>query len=73
MANVYSTVRIRAGLYISGDSQFKIQRRRDQLSRRWIWDVYHLEEGQYVWKRKFRTLKVAREWAGTAVPQPIFW
>lgn len=73
MGNVYATVRIRAGLYVSGDGQFRIRRRMDMLKRRWVWDVLHLEDGHYVPERTFRTLKVAREWVGKATSQPMFW
>lgn len=73
MGNVYAMVRIRAGLYVSGDGQFRIRRRMDMLRRRWVWDIYHLDDGQYVLERTFRTLKVARQWVGKSESQPVFW
>jgi len=73
MGNVYATVRIRAGLYISGDSRFKIQRRMDMLKRRWVWDVSCFKDGMYVHEKTFRTLKIAREWVGSSTSQPMFW
>lgn len=64
MASFYSTVRIHAGLYISGDGRFKIRRTWDELKRRWVWNVYILDEGQFVHDMTFRTLKVARQYVG---------
>ena len=60
MATVYSTVRIHAGLYITGDGAFKIRRVRNELRRRWDWHVFVLDEGQYVHAMTLRTLVGAR-------------
>lgn len=62
MQNVFSTTRIRAGLYISGDSRFRIKRRMDMHRRRWVWDVSVLSDGEYRYSQTFRTLAIAREY-----------
>lgn len=67
MASVFCTVRIHAGLYVSGDGRFKIRRAWDELKRRWVWNVLVLDDGQFVHDMTFRTLKVARQYVGERV------
>jgi len=64
MQSFYSTVRVHAGLYISGDGRFKIRRTRDEVRRRWVWVVFVMDEGHWVHDMTFRTLKIARKYVG---------
>jgi len=65
--NVYGTVRIHAGLYISGDGRYKIRRVKNHLLRRWDWHVFVMDEGQWVFDKSFRTLTVARQYTAQRV------
>jgi len=60
MKQLHETVRVHAGLYVSGDGRYRIRRVKDELRKRWVWHVSVLDAGQYVYDQKFNTLKVAR-------------
>ena len=62
MQSSYGTVRIHAGLYISGDSRYKIRRTKNALRKRWDWHVFVFDDGQYVFDKAFRTLVIARQY-----------
>jgi len=62
MAIQYATIRIHAGLYLSGDGNYQIRRKQRQIGRGWEWVVSVLDEGCFVVDKRFRTLKVARQY-----------
>lgn len=67
MATGYTTLRIKSGLYLSTDNNFKIERKPQYFPGRRRWSVYRYMDGNWKEMQTFESLAEARKYVGENV------